>query len=276
MITEFKLFEMLGIDDITPLIMDKVWTELEKAIRNKKTEFEMDISDLKLITKINRNISTFNAIINYDVSFSTPLPPIGVKLGVYGHNMLHIKGVVAHEIRHLIDTYKKKSDKDRMRKEEKHKKHFFNQRLFYDIVLRTELYCAFETDKNSNLLGEKMSLNTYLKYNNRTEQFKKMVSYLYLSDDSEFTAFIHEFYAKIKGESDFNKVKNSDSKYEMFKDMKTFNINWEDFSTDEKEIIQRYIFKKQDTKKMQDFINKKGRTYIQKIDRLRYYEPNKE
>lgn len=111
----------------------------------------------------------------------------------------------------------------------------------------------------------------FLKWSERSEKYKELLSYLYLCDRYEFSAFLHGYQAKISI-SKLSDLDYSTRNLNLYKKMQNFEVNWNDFKTSEKNNILEFLTDKKYLKQLQNFIRKKGIKFIRKASKLHSYE----
>lgn len=266
MIIQFKLFERLGIEDIVVQISEKIFEEFKKhfnekyAFENKSDSFIVDISEYLKDKKM-------NVTVNYNDAQSRS-GYLAVIIGIIDRidnekikTLEVIKQDILHEVKHNIDILRRFGRLDNANGFSDNKHRFLDHDNFKNLMGQ-DIIGSFKNSK-SNIYSMKISILNFLKCDIFTEQYRKLLAYLYLCETAEFTARLHEFYNKIKNGDDFLK----DQTYILFKDMTTFKLNYNDFSEIEKKKLSN-IFKPQDTKKVEKYINKQSQIFIRKVHKL--------
>ena len=272
MITTFKIFERLGIDNTILKISEKIYSGFLENY-NKKKEFTdssdtfyTDITDLKKEFKFNLNLDKIGCQINYNKAESRG--GFTIQIGIISRvnneeikSLYEIKGEILHEVQHVINAFRKeKNNKDIIKQ-----KNFINMREF-DNLMYNDLIGSF-SNSNSNTYGMKISTLNFMKCNLFTEQYKKLIIYLYISDKNEMMSKLHEFLPKIKELDNFKDISNNLS---FFKDGEKFKINIDSFSTEEKRKLSK-IFNPKDVKRVESYINNKCKKFIIKVHKLSYF-----
>lgn len=277
MITKFKIFERLGIDDIVVRISDKVYEEFLKHYDTKKNF--TDIEDRFNVNVLSENFSIDCKIISVIICYNKTQSRSGylsIEIGILNRqdekkvkSLDEIKEEILHEIEHNVFNLRKygKIEKDIKIKDTKHR---FLSASGVRALIEKDIIGSFN-DPKGNTYKMKVSIINFLKYDKLTEQYKKLISYLYLSDQDEYAAKLHELYNKAKISKDFSEVVN-DKKLNIYKDMINFKMNFNDFSEEEKKKIIKYLFKPQDIKKVERYINNKSQKFIRKIYKLSYFQ----
>ena len=120
----------------------------------------------------------------------------------------------------------------------------------------------------------KVTIPNFLKYDGFTEQYKKLLVYLYYANQDELSARTHEFYDKVKGTNKFKKVLEIEKTKQPligYTDMTKFKIDMNIFSKYEKKETSR-LFNPQDVKKVEKYIQTQGQKFINKIHKLSYFQ----
>ena len=280
MITEFKIFEKLGVDDTTVRIVEKIWPEFlkhydkSKVFSDKSDKFSVDIREFKT------GRATLDIVINYNESKSQ----LGfgyVQIGAISREATRIKGLsklkeeILHEVKHLMYALIKYG-KIKGKKEK-----FFINPSGVSKLIGEDIIGSFENPKG-NLYKMRVSVQNFLKYNQLTDSYKKLIVYLYLANEDELSARLQEFYNKSKISKNFLELIRKENKKGKvlagYKDMINFKININDFSENEKKKVFEYLFKPKDIKKVEKYINQKGEQFVRKVDKLWYFNqyPNAE
>jgi len=278
MIYRFKIFEKMSVDSLTVQISEKIW---KKFLENKnESSFSVDISEFNInlrssrtnivpINYINVNVKKnqaesdcSNFAYTYKDGFFTVIS-IGLldresdKYKTYGK----IKQDIIHEIQHMVDESRKIKLNDKSR--------FFDPAQSR-ALFRTDVFGAFSNDKG-NLYNAKKTIDSFLTYNGLTEQYKKLLIYLYLATDDEMASRLHELYIQSKepGYLDYLKQKKRPIKY--YKDMIQMKLDYNLFSKKEKDKISD-LFQVSNIKKVEKYINNQGQKFINKAYKLASYE----
>ena len=164
-------------------------------------------------------------------------------------------------------------------RKENDKKNFINP-SGVSLLIAQDIIGSFKNTQG-NVYNLRASIKNFLKYNQLSDSYKKLVVYLYFANEDELSARIQEFYNKAKTTNDFSEMLRKESKKQPlagYKDMVNFKININDFSQQEKDKLFKYVFKPSDVKKVERYINQKGEQFVNKVHKLSYFnqEPNAE
>lgn len=277
-----KTFEKLGIDDLVVKISDLIFEEFlkhydkSKIGKDKSDDFDVDISEFN-ITFTSLHIAIF-----YNRSISSSGFPM--KIGVIDRennsmakSMKQFKSDILHETQHLVyrfrthsmltkkkKPFKKNKDKFEFRKDRKR----FIKPEGVTKLIDSDIIGSFR-DSEGATYNLKVTLNNFFKYDRFSDTYKKTIAYLYLAEQDEVNARIHEF---------FDRAKNFKEEYEKYpavkwyKDMMDFQIDLNNLTENEKNRIYKYIAKPKDIKKIEKYINMQGKKFIRKIHKLSYFQ----
>ena len=276
MITKFKLFERMGIDDLVIQIAEKVFKEFykhfkeKKAFTNKEDNYCVDISEFKLEDEHFKQVCIR---IDYNSSQSKSGFPISV--GVIDSNEPDkiktpqlIKGVIIHEMKHLLFAARKHGSYPGIKN-----KIYNDKNRFIRGNFMKDIFLPFE-DVDSNVHGMKVTIPNFLKYDGFTEQYKKLLVYLYYANQDELSARTHEFYDKVKGTNKFKEVLEIEKTKQTligYTEMINFKIDMNNFSNNEKKRCLR-LFDPKNVKKVEKYIQTQGQKFINKIHKLSYFQ----
>jgi hypothetical protein len=272
MLTRFKLFEKLGIDDTVVQITEKIWVNFLKKYDKNKTFTSEDDSFYTDVSEYDIGYKKFEIMIKYDSSesqcgFPMKIGAVSRKDNTIPKSLNELKEDIIHEVQHLIYTLRKNGKLKNIKSFSSPKKGFLK---ISSNSCANEIVRSF-SDKEGNIYGQKISLINFLKYDKFSDKFKKLLSYIYLSDENELSSKLHEFFIKVKNSEE---IKNE--YFNIFKDMKTFDMKVDDFTKNELFKIST-MFNLKDMKKVKKYINMKGDKLIRKINKLSYFkDPNSE
>lgn len=274
-----KSFEKIGVDKLVYDIYKKATEEFlknydeDKVFTNNESDiFYVDISD---IVDKKTQFSKIGFVIKYNQAYGKNGFPIEIgaisKKDITKKATLDdMKNDIIHEIQHMIRSYRKRNIIKGYDNFKDSKKLFdFNYHNLINVIVRT-----------CNEDGVKISGGNFLKSNLHSDNFKKLIFFVYLSDNDELASKYHEFITMIHNKNNFNSVYN-DSKQngilKLFFEMKDFKINKDEFSKDEYVDIN-WIFniRKGDNydkvfKNVQMYLNTTADKFIKKIQKASYF-----
>ena len=272
MIIEFSLFEKLGINDLVIKISERAYKQFLKHYDKNKfgedvyDEFKIDVSDAFETKELGFRI-------NYNIAYSRGGDPIFI--GVVNRdnnnkakNLDELKSDIFHEVEHMVYVYQKYGKLVDLKgfTDDKHR--------FFDsdgprIIFSKDLIGSFE-DSGSNVYGMKASVQNFMKCDSFSDTYKKLIVYLYLGEQDEMSARIHEFFSNIK--TDFKKQYNETTVVKYYKDMVNFKIDLKDLTKQEKRKIFIYVTPEKNIKKLEKYVNMQGQKFIKKIHKLSYFQ----
>ena len=274
MITTFKIFERLGIDNTILKMSEKIYSGFlenynkEKEFTNSSDTFYTDITDLKKEFNFKFNPDKIGCQINYNNAESRG--GFTIEIGVINRlsndeikKPYEIKSEILHEVQHLVNAFRYSKTKTSKTKTIE-KKSFINKYEFMNIFDHDLMGSFSNTD--SNTYGMKRSVINFMKCDLFTEQYKKIIAYFYLADKNEMMSKLHEFLPEIKN---IKNVKDIDNSYKIsfYKDMSNFKIDINSCTIEEKYKLSK-IFNPKDAKRVESYFNNKSKTLIRKIHKL--------
>lgn len=148
-----------------------------------------------------------------------------------------------------------------------YEKNFFNKQMFEHLFI-TDVLKIFER-RHSVIYKLKVTFDNYMKYDQFSDSYKKLLFYLYLSSENELSSRLNGLVS-----FDVNKLNNNNN-IKLYKDMSKFNIDGlEDFEkykirilqngnlNSEKPVTENFL------KKLEKYINMKGNRFIKKAHKL--------
>lgn len=250
-----KKFEMLFLDKLVIEISDYLWTYVENALKKGEIIVEVKLPERYYLSDTNIK-KEYVINLMYDVDYSV-YKYNSISLGVKNKDIYEIKSHFYHEITHIIQKNDELKNVNRYKKNENDS---FYDSIAFDNVFKSEI-------NNYELIEKKsFELTEYLNNDRRSDKFKKLLLYLYLSDRYENKAFLHGYYAQMKDNDNF---KPSDfNKYKYYVEMQTFAMKWSDFKQDEKDIILSFLKDKKYLNQLQKLINNNGVEFILASDEI--------
>lgn len=297
MLTRFKLFEKLGIDNLVVEISDKIWSEFQiskkkydarYAEKNKQPgdfSFNVDVSKYKLVSKHYNKKNPELKYIKIDVyenNAESSCTNIAfennkdyfclINIGLVSRednnlkkSVSRIKDDIIHETQHIVDTSRKL-------KLENSKHRFLNNKKVSSLFYR-DVFGAF-SDEEGNISKLKKSTDNFLLYNKFTDQYKNLLIYLYFANDDELSSRLHEIYSESKDSKNLEDfLKRNSRAIGMYKKLMNFKLNLNLLSLIEKEKVKE-MFNPKDTKKVEKYINQQGEKFVRKTYKLVNYNEN--
>jgi hypothetical protein len=286
MITTFKVFEKMGINQLALDIADKIWKELENAIKENKKQIIVNISEFNL------NLFNFNSVLvkvdnivislKYDTGSSNAIilarkdPNNNEYYSLISLGILNNYGkyeMLLHEIKHLVyQNYKNKiinkNPKYKYATDDRSdKKRFFDD--FFTINTFINNYQNFKSKFNSNQI---ITPTDYILHGEGSELYKKFLLFCYLANDDELTARLHEFYIKVKKSKNLlHTIKEYENLYPLkyYKEMTNFNFDINKLLKNE---LCHLTKDKKKIKKIESYIRKQGQKFINKLHKFSYFE----
>ena len=268
MITNFKLFEKIGINNIVIEITDKIFVEFLKHYDEKK-EFTDNVDSFDVnLSDILKNYDSIKILINYHesqsvLSYNEKIITIGI---ISRNNKDELKNKeeihsdIIHEVKHLLyfninKIFRKKFIKN------------------FRSIFKIDLIDSF-TRKDSGNYKMNISVNNFLDHNKEfSEDYKRLLVYLYYAHKDELEARLHEYYIRLQYSKDFDKTmeeysKNKNSDLNSYKKMVDFKLNIDKLPEFEKDKVIKYICDEIDIKKVEKYIRNQGEKFISKLNSL--------
>ena len=269
MVTNFKLFEKLGINISVIKITQKIFVEFlnhynkEKEFTDNIDSFDVNLSDVLEIKnnsiKILINYNESQSVLNYTENYIT----IGVISRTNKNelkNKEEIHSDIIHEVKHLIYFNDNKI----------FKKQFIKN---FKNIFKIDLIDSF-TRENSGNYKMNISVNNFLDHNTEfSKKYKELLVYLYYAHNDELDARLHEYYIRLQYSKNFKKTideysKNKNSDLNSYQKMINFKLNINDMPEFEKNKILNYICDKKDIRKTEKYIQDQGKKFIDKLNKL--------
>lgn len=267
-----KAYERMGVEKIVVEIVEKLFQEFlkhfkkEKAFTDQVDKFNVDIKEFNLY------ITNLAVEIYYNQSFSSILSS-RIKIGVLNRKndkiktLEELKEEILHEIKHLIY---------RLREKQGERDNIFNSDGVGKLIQK-DIFGAF-SNKQGNLYNLNVTLANFLKYDKLSDNYKKLIVYLYLSESDELEARLHQVYNKAKNTNNFEEMLKKEEEsgnvgIRFYKDMINFKINIDEFSDYEKENFYKLLSNKSKAvKNISNYINKQGEKFIKKLHKMSYFQ----
>lgn len=274
MIKNFKLFEKLGIDKLVYDITEKIWANFlkvynkNKVFKSKEDTFNTDVSEFNI------GYQVFGVTIQYNNAESIAGFPMSIGAISRIDNtkiktLSELKEEIIHEVQHNIYALRKYGKIKDIPKFETKKKEFLNSKGVTKLI-SSDIIGVF-LDQKSNVYNQKKSLFNFMKYDKFSDKYKKLLIYLYLSEDNELSSKLHEFIIRIKNLEDNSEIFKNE-KIVFLKEMIDFKMKPTDFTESELKKIDNILFKIRDMKKVEKYINMKGEKFIKKAHKLLYFK----
>jgi hypothetical protein len=275
MITKFKIFEKLGVNQITFDIADRAWDQIKDQIKYNNVNVKVNISDfnlsvikntsgelgkvenLDIYIRSNINTSSMNALLDINNN---------IKIFLGTKDVDDIKNKLIHEIKHLIDSALKSKILSKRGTFYDNTKRFFNGADFTHLLI--------DEIRNNND-GKICSISDFmLKKYNGSDTFRNFLIYCYLGNDDELSARFQEFANKVKTSKNLlNIIKSEENIHPLkyYKQMVNFTFDFNKLTKYEKSKILGRIDKK-NIKKVETYIRQQGQKFIKKIHKLAYFQ----
>ncbi len=268
MIINFKLFEKLGINNGVIEITDKIFAEFlkhydeEKEFTDSVDSFDINLSDVL------KDYNSIKILINYHESQSVlSYTENYITIGIISRtnknelkNKEEIHSDIIHEVKHLLyfsinKIFRKKFIKN------------------FKSIFKIDLIDSF-TRENSGNYKMNISVNNFLEHNKEfSENYKRLLVYLYYAHKDELEARLHEYYIRLQYSKNFKKTmedysKNKNSDLNSYTKMANFKVNIDEMPDFEKKKVLNYICDDVDIKKVEKYIQNQGKKFISKLNSL--------